>query len=240
MTVSTKAIKVSVDTREVKALLEKMPRRMSESIRKKAMRAALLPAQKELRRIWAAAAFRGKRPHRKAIVSATQIDVRRHGSGDLATIQGAVGVRYGRKGGARAAGRQKVWHLLEHGFFRHSVTSAYRGLSSNLREDAESRRAFVKSKRDEIFAKHKGTSFKAKKARNAEMREVFAEARERWTALSAFRKAKAESLEQARSAGAGSRVPGRKISTRWVASHIDEVMQRIRDAVIREARKALA
>lgn len=235
----TKPVKVTVDTQTVDKLLGQMPRRMNEAIRKRAMRSALAPAQKELRKRWAAAMFRGKKPHRKAIAAATQIDVRRMGSGDSATIQGAVGVRYGRKGGARAAGRQKVWHLLEHGFFRHAATSAYRGLSSELREDAAARREFIKVKRDEIFAKHKGTSFKAKKERNSAMREVFAEARERWAALSAFRGAKAEELKQARGAGAGTRIAGRKISTNWVAANINRVMQSIRDAVLVEARKAL-
>jgi len=95
--------------------LQALPRQMNERIRKKALRGALQPVRDDLRRLWKAEPFRGKPRHRRAIADATQFDIRR---GPNNTIQAAVGVRYGKRGGARASGRQRVWHLLEHGF-RH-------------------------------------------------------------------------------------------------------------------------
>jgi hypothetical protein len=110
-------IKFTADSSSAQAVLNGLPRALSESIRKKAIRAALQPYVKTLRQRWQSAIYRGKAPHRKAIAAATQLSSpKRIGSGDTATIRAALGVQYGRKGGAKARGRQRVYHLLEQGF----------------------------------------------------------------------------------------------------------------------------
>jgi hypothetical protein len=110
-------IKFTADSSSAQAVLNGLPRALSESIRKKAIRAALQPYVKTLRQKWQSSPYRGKAPHRKAIAAATQLSSpKRIGSGDTATIRAALGVQYGRKGGAKARGRQRIYHLLEQGF----------------------------------------------------------------------------------------------------------------------------
>jgi hypothetical protein len=109
-------ISFKVQDFEVRKALNALPTNVSQRVRKKGMRTALRPVREDLRRIWRSAIFRGKPLHRRAIANATRIDVRRHGSGPRAIVVGEVGAVYGRKGGARARGRQRVWHLLEDGF----------------------------------------------------------------------------------------------------------------------------
>jgi hypothetical protein len=127
-------IKFTADSSSAQAVLNGLPRALSESIRKKAIRAALQPYVKTLRQKWQSSSYRGKAPHRKAIAAATQLSSpKRIGSGDTATIRAALGVQYGRKGGAKARGRQRVYHLLEQGF-RHvasgrSIAGANRSLA---------------------------------------------------------------------------------------------------------------
>lgn len=127
-------IKFTADSSSAQAVLNGLPRALSESIRKKAIRAALQPYVKTLRQKWQASSYRGKAPHRKAIAAATQLSSpKRIGNGDTATIRAELGVQYGRKGGAKARGRQRVYHLLEQGF-RHvasgkSVPGANRSLA---------------------------------------------------------------------------------------------------------------
>lgn len=112
------AVKFKLDAKEVERALTALPPKLNERVRKKAIRATLNPARNALRALWKAAPYKGKPLHRKAIASATKLDVRRRGRGPSASTQFALGVQYGRKGGASAKGRQRVWHLLEHGF-RH-------------------------------------------------------------------------------------------------------------------------
>jgi hypothetical protein len=127
-------IKFTADSSSAQAVLNGLPRALSESIRKKAIRAALQPYVKTLRQKWQSSPYRGKAPHRKAIAAATQLSSpKRIGSGDTATIRASLGVQYGRKGGAKARGRQRVYHLLEQGF-RHvasgrSIAGANRSLA---------------------------------------------------------------------------------------------------------------
>jgi hypothetical protein len=127
-------MKFTADSSSAQAVLNGLPRALSESIRKKAIRAALQPYVKTLRQKWQSAPYRGKAPHRKAIAAATQLSsTKRIGSGDTATIRASLGVQYGRKGGAKARGRQRVYHLLEQGF-RHvasgkSIAGANRSLA---------------------------------------------------------------------------------------------------------------
>ena len=114
------AIKVTVDDKALRETLARLPDRLNERARKNGARRALAPFAKSLGRIWASSRYRGKATHRKAIQAAAQMDVRRLGGGPLAPLRSQVGIRYGSKGGARAKGRQRVWHLLEAGF-RHKA-----------------------------------------------------------------------------------------------------------------------
>lgn len=127
------AVKITVDTAEVRKVMNGLPRMMSESIRKKAIRAALQPFVKDLRQVWVNAPYRGKATHRKAIGAATQLLApKRIGSGDSATIRAQLGIRYGSKGGAKARGRQRIYHLLEGGFNHVASGSRIPGANRSL------------------------------------------------------------------------------------------------------------
>lgn len=115
-------VKIKVDDAKVRAMLATLSPQVNEQVRKKGARNALGPFLKNLRGLWRSAAFRGKPTHRRAIASATRVDIRRKGSGPTAPLQIRMGVQYGRKGGARARGRQRIWHLLENGFRHRSGT----------------------------------------------------------------------------------------------------------------------
>lgn len=110
-------IKLKVESLKAQEVLNGLPGKLSESIRKKAIRAALQPYVKTLRSTWASARYRGRATHRKAIAAATKLEPpKRIGSGDTATIRARLGIQYGRKGGGKARGRQRIYHLLEGGF----------------------------------------------------------------------------------------------------------------------------
>lgn len=110
---------------DVKAALRGLAPKVQERVLRKGMRKGLKPLQDALRAGWRSAPYRGRPTHRRAIAAATQVDVRR--AGKPGELQGRVGVMYGRKGGARAAGRQRVWHLLENG---HRLMSGRRSEKS--------------------------------------------------------------------------------------------------------------
>lgn len=111
-------IKLKVSTSEATAALNGLAPALSESIRKKAIRAALQPYVKTLRPVWKSARYRGKAPHRTAISAATKLaSPKRMGAGPGAPIRASLGVQYGRKGGNKARGRQRIYHLLEDGFY---------------------------------------------------------------------------------------------------------------------------
>ena len=115
-------IRVRVDTAKTQKVLSALPRNLSESVRKKAIRKAFQPYVKTLRQAWRSAMYRGKDTHRKAIAAATKLaSPKRMGSGDTATIRAQMGIQYGYKGGAKARGRQRIYHLLEGGF-RHKAS----------------------------------------------------------------------------------------------------------------------
>lgn len=110
-------VKIHLDDAKLRRVLADLSPKLNEQVRKKGARAALGPFLKTLRGLWTSAAFRGKPTHRRAIASATRVDIRRKGSGPSVPLQIRMGVQYGRKaGGARAKGRQRIWHLLENGF----------------------------------------------------------------------------------------------------------------------------
>lgn len=111
-------LRYTVADQEVRRALERLPKQMANNVRKRGMRKPLMKVRDDLRRLWRKAKFRGKSPHRRAIASSTRIDIRRVQHGN---IRGIVGVHYGKKGGARAAGRQRIYHLLESGFKHRSA-----------------------------------------------------------------------------------------------------------------------
>jgi hypothetical protein len=106
-------MRITVQDAEVRRVLQQLPKQIATNVRKRGMRKPLMKVRDDLRRLWRKAKFRGKAPHRRAIASATRIDIRRVQNGN---IRGVAGVHYGKGGGARAAGRQRVYHLLESGF----------------------------------------------------------------------------------------------------------------------------
>lgn len=117
------AIKIKVDDAALRKMLATLAPEVNEQVRKKGARKALNPFLATLRGLWRNTAFRrGKGLHRKAIASATRVDIRRGGSGVGSPLQIRMGVQYGHKGGARAKRRQRVWHLLENGFRHHGGT----------------------------------------------------------------------------------------------------------------------
>lgn len=107
------SLRLTVQDAELRRVLERLPKQIVTNVRKRGMRKPLMKVRDDLRRLWRKAKFRGKAPHRRAIASATRIDIRRVKNNN---IRGIVGVQYGKKGGARAQGRQRVYHLLESGF----------------------------------------------------------------------------------------------------------------------------
>ena len=115
-------LRIKVQSEAVRQALAKLPPRLNENVRKRAARRVLSPYVKELAGRWLRANFRGAPPHRLAISAATELDVRRFGSGPSAPIRARIGVRYGKraKAAAFARGRQRIFHLLENGF-RHKT-----------------------------------------------------------------------------------------------------------------------
>jgi hypothetical protein len=233
-------IRYKIDDAEVRKVLSSLPRNVAQRVQKKGMRTALQPVRNDLRQLWRNAQFRGKTPHRKAIASATKIDVRRQGSGPRAVIAGEVGVVYGRKGGAGAKGRQKVWHLLEHGF-RHFGGSGgiYLGRSGAAQAEAGSRRTFIKTERDRVMQQFKGNSFEVRKQRGQAMKAVFAAARERFQAYAADAQERRLRIKNVRSSGAGRNLPGRKLSTTYIRRNMRRILTAISQRTLLEARAAL-
>lgn len=233
-------LRYKVDDLQVRQALERLSKGTAQRVQKKAMRRALGPVRDDLRSIWRNAMFRGKTPHRKAIASATKIDVRRHGSGARAVIAGEVGVVYGRKGGVGAKGRQKIWHLLEHGFRHYGTASAlYERRSLAAQQEAGARRDFIKTERDRVMKEFKGNSFEARQARGQAMRAVFAQARDTFRAYAADAKSRRERVEAFRQSGAGRQLRGVKLSTTYVRRNLRKIMQAISKETLIEARAAL-
>jgi hypothetical protein len=112
------AVKVTVDSKKVRETLAALPMRLNESIRKKAIRKVFKQPVKDLKNEFRTMNFRGKKPHRRAIASATKLLAPKRMGKLGSPIRADMGVQYGAKGGARAKGLQRVFHLLEDGF-RH-------------------------------------------------------------------------------------------------------------------------
>jgi len=96
---------------------------LNESVRKKAIRKGFKPFVANLRAVLLNAPYvrSGKKVHRKAIASATRISSPKRMGSAGAPIRAELGVQLGKKGGARARGRQFVFPWTENGFVhKHS------------------------------------------------------------------------------------------------------------------------
>lgn len=118
-------VRFVVDDRLVREALAKLPARLNERARKNGIRRAVAPHVRALKSIARSAPGKGKKLHRRAIASATKFDVRRSGAGPTAPLIARIGVQYGHRGGARARGRQRIFHLLEGGFRHYGRSRRY-------------------------------------------------------------------------------------------------------------------
>ena len=105
-----------VDNSAVAAALGRLSYELNEKARRVGIRRALRPFVTELRGVVGTGPYRGKNLHRKAMASAVGITIKRGGAGAEAKLIAQMGVRYGKKGGKAARGRQGVFHLLEQGY----------------------------------------------------------------------------------------------------------------------------
>lgn len=109
-------VRFTVDDAEVRKVLGQLAPRIGETLRKNAIRAGTRPYVRSLQQLWRSARYEGRGSHRKAIAASIKLDgPKRRGAGPSAPLTFQIGVDYGAK---RGGGRQRVWHLLEHGF-RH-------------------------------------------------------------------------------------------------------------------------
>jgi hypothetical protein len=220
-----------LDAKELRAALKGLAPKVQQSVLKTGMRKALTPLRNELRSAWKAARFKGKDPHRQAIASATTVDVRRGGGGAKAPIVARVGVKYGHGGGAKANGRQKIWHLLEAGFSRfqkgENATKAYANYAN--KDERRGYQEFVKVNRSAIWQKV------PKADRGKALRAMFADARSKFPTFVEERKARAERRKTA----TRSSVPGKWISKAVVQRSLRAYMERVRNACLAAAAQAL-
>lgn len=232
------AIKITVNDRELRRTLERLPERLNERARKNGARRALAPYVKQIAAIWAAAPYEGKPVHRKAIAAATKLDVRRVGSGPTAPLRARIGVQYGRKGGARAKGRQRVYHLLELGFRHYGRGSSfYNTTPAHLIQQRDARREFVKQERDRVWRENPGNTRQARQARSGAMFAVYGQAREQFKELTEFTYAKKDALKAAR--GGARMIPGAMRSYRWAVRALPIAMRRMAEETLAEAKKLL-
>lgn len=229
-------VKFTVDSASARQALAGMSRQLGERVRKKAIRNALAPVRDDLRKLWKSAIFRGKSPHRKAIASATHYDVRRGKNGNIIA---QVGVKYGGAGGKSAKGRQRVWHLLEHGF-RHAgsgSSNAYSNVSMELRRSRDERMAWVRGQRRSIFERVRGNSFQAKTERRNAMKAMYSQARAQWAELASYQDKRRERVRAAMSSA--SMISGRKISSSYVLRNMKRIMEDISARILKEAKESL-
>lgn len=235
---TTKVISIKIDDRELRETLAKLPAQLNERARKTGARKALRPYVVSLGNIWRSARYRGKATHRMAIQAATQLDVRRLGGGPLAPIRTQIGIRYGSKGGARAKGRQRVYHLLELGFRHYGKGSNfYSNVPPHLLNQRDARKTFVKVQRDQIWKENPGNSQQARKARSEAMYAMYGEARERFKELSEYTYAKKSAMKAA--GGSARTIPGALRSYRWASRVLPSAMAALTAETLAQARKLL-
>jgi len=217
-----------LDAKELRAALKGLPPKVQQSVLKSGMRKALAPLRDELRKEWKAARFKGTGVFRKAIASATTVDVRRKGSGVTAPIVASVGVKYGYM---LAGGKQKVWHLLEAGFSRYpkgeNATKAYANYVN--KDERNGYKAFVKANRSVIFKTVK------KADRNDALRMMYYDASAKFPTYVQERNARADRRKTA----ARTKVFGRWISKAVVQRSLRAYMERVRNACLAAAAQAL-
>lgn len=229
---TTSAVKITTELHadELRRVLKNLPPRVQQSVLRKGMRRGLKPLQDALRAEWAAANYRGKPRHRRAIVSAHRTDVRRRGAGNSARVMGRVGVMYGMKGGAAARGRQRVWHLLESGFRRFLNRSAYSNYSIAVRPERDAYRQFIKHNRSSIMAEGL-----PKQMRREALQQMYAAARVQFGGFSTER----EVRRTVRRKSGLSVVVGSNRSKKVVSSRMKDTLRRVRDEIIAAAKAAL-
>ena len=213
---------------DVKAALRGLAPKVQERVVKKGMRRGMKPMQEALRQAWRSANYRGKDTHRRAIAAATLTDARRSGRGT--EIVGKVGVMYGRKGGATAKGRQRIWHLLEGGFRRFNQGSAYANFSKGSQSDRAGYRKFVTENRKSIMAEGL-----PKQMRSDALRAMYADARTKFSIYVSERETRKESRSKSQIA----MMLGSYRSKMVVRFMLFATMRKVRDEVLEAARAAL-
>jgi hypothetical protein len=236
---SVPVIKMTLESKELMATLNQLPERLNERARKTGARRALAPFVKDLAKLWKSSMYRGKKTHRQAIASATQMDVRRTGAGPSAQLRAQIGIRYGAKGGARAKGRQRIYHILESGF-RHfgGGSSFYASAPQSLASQRDARRAFVKEQRDAIWKANPGNTRQAKQARSSAMYAMYAEARSQFKELADYTSTKRKAMDAAK--GSAKTIRGAFRSYRWARANLQKVMDAMARETLAEAKKLLS
>tara|TARA_R110000868_G_scaffold162715_1_gene394159 strand:+ start:2122 stop:2682 length:561 start_codon:yes stop_codon:yes gene_type:complete len=119
---SSGSVRITIDTDEVTKTLSRLSPMLNEAVRKKAIRKGFKPFVPNLKAVLLNAPYirSGKKVHRKAIASATRVSSPKRMGPAGAPIRAELGVIMGRKGGARAKGRQFVYPWTEGGFVHHN------------------------------------------------------------------------------------------------------------------------
>ena len=116
------AVRVTIDTKEVRQTLARLSPMLNEAVRKKAIRKGFKPFVPNLKSLLLNAPYRrgGKKTHRKAIAHATKVSQPKRMAGPGSSIRAELGVQLGKKGGARAGGKQFVYPWTENGFMHRN------------------------------------------------------------------------------------------------------------------------
>jgi hypothetical protein len=111
-------VKITIDTKEVTQTLARLSPMLNEAVRKKAIRKGFKPFVPNLKSVLLNAPYirGGKKIHRKGIASATKVNSPKRMGGPGSPIRAELGVQLGKKGGARAGGKQFVYPWKENGF----------------------------------------------------------------------------------------------------------------------------
>lgn len=213
----------------VRAALRGLGDRVAQNVIKRSMRKALDPIRTQLKATWLSANYRGKPLHRKAIASATKIDIRRNGAGPTAAITGRVGVMYGKGGGVGAGGRQKIWHLLEAGFRHYAKGSkAYANFSKGVKVEQQTYQAIIKKNRPEALKAPKSE-------RSNRLRAVFSAARVAAPSFVAERSARSS----ARKGLSAKQITGAWRSKAIVNRMLPDATHKLRDYILQACKEAL-
>ena len=111
-------VKITIDTKEVTQTLARLSPALNEAVRKKAIRKGFKPFVPNLKAVLLNAPYirSGKKIHRKGIAAATRVSSPKRMGPAGAPIRAELGVQLGKKGGARARGKQFVYPWKENGF----------------------------------------------------------------------------------------------------------------------------